>query len=172
MAGVTTFCSKPIFMSDLRDTLLSALGKQAESDENVQSDTGDKDIFIGKRLLLVEDNELNREIALELLLEYGFKMDTAENGAEAVEKVASSLPGYYDLILMDIQMPVMNGHEATRCIRALENPDLSKIPIIAMTANAFEEDKKEALENDMNGFISKPVVIEEVIRVLKENLDS
>ena len=119
-------------------------------------------------VLLAEDNELNREIALEILGEYGFMIDIAENGAEAVEKVAASRPGDYDLILMDIQMPVMDGYEATRMIRKLEEPELASIPILAMTANAFDEDRKAALNCGMNGFLSKPIDMKEVIRTLQD----
>ena len=117
---------------------------------------------------MVEDNELNQEIALEILGEYGFMIDTANNGLEAVEKVASSKPGDYDLILMDIQMPVMNGHEATKRIRNLKDPALANIPILAMTANAFDEDRKAAIECGMNGFLSKPIEMNQVIQVLQE----
>lgn len=127
--------------------------------------------FKGKKLLLVEDNELNCEIAWELLREYGFCIDTAKNGAEALEKVSASKPEDYDLVLMDIQMPVMDGYEATRRIRMLDEPLLSSVPIIAMTANAFEEDRKAALECGMNGFISKPIDLNEVIHVLNSVFD-
>ena len=124
-----------------------------------------------RKILVVEDNELNREIAVEILKEYGFQVDTAENGAEAVEKVKNSTPGNYDLVLMDVQMPVMNGYEATKEIRALDNPALAGITILAMTANAFDEDRKKALECGMDGFLSKPIVIEELISTLQKNLD-
>ena len=127
--------------------------------------------FRGKRILLVEDNELNSEIAVELLNAYGFMVDTAENGAEAVEKVKNSTPGNYDLVLMDVQMPVMNGYEATKQIRALNDPALAGITILAMTANAFDEDRKKALECGMNGFLSKPIVIEELIGTLQKNIE-
>ena len=123
--------------------------------------------FAGKRLLLAEDNELNREIACMLLSKYGFVIDTAENGQEAVDLVAASAPGYYDLVLMDIQMPVMDGHEATRKIRSLENKVLAKVPVVAMTANAFDEDRKAAKECGMNGFISKPIHMQEVVQALR-----
>ena len=165
-AGVTAFCSKPMFMSDLRETLLTAIGKTEESVENPLHVSDEENGFKNKRLLLVEDNELNQEIALEILGEYGFIIDTANNGLEAVEKVASSKPGDYDLILMDIQMPVMDGHEATKRIRNLKEPALANIPILAMTANAFDEDRKAALECGMNGFLSKPIEIKQVIQAL------
>ena len=123
--------------------------------------------FAGKRLLLAEDNELNREIACMLLSKYGFVIDTAENGQEAVDLVAASAPDYYDLVLMDIQMPVMDGHEATRRIRNLEDKELAKVPVVAMTANAFDEDRKAAKECGMNGFISKPINMQEVVQALR-----
>ena len=123
--------------------------------------------FAGKRLLLAEDNELNREIACMLLSKYGFVIDTAENGQEAVDLVAASAPDHYDLVLMDIQMPVMDGHEATRRIRNLEDKELAKVPVVAMTANAFDEDRKAAKECGMNGFISKPINMQEVVQALR-----
>ncbi len=126
--------------------------------------------FRDRRILLVEDNELNSEIAAEILSQYGFQVDTAKNGAEALEKVQHSKPGDYDLVLMDVQMPVMNGYEATKRIRGMSDPALAKITILAMTANAFEEDKRKALECGMDGFLSKPIVVEELIGTLQKNL--
>ena len=168
-AGVTAFCAKPMFMSDIRDTLMTAIGqKQAQTEAAALPAAGSD--FRGRCILLVEDNELNSEIAVEILNEYGFLVDTAENGAEAVEKVKNSKPGSYDLVLMDVQMPVMNGYEATRQIRALKDPALAGITILAMTANAFDEDRKKALESGMDGFLSKPIVIEELLSTLQKNL--
>ena len=158
-----------MFMSDLRETLMHALGKKICAEN--ESDSIRKEIdFQNKHLLLVEDNELNREIAEAILAGYGFVMDKAENGAVAVEMVKSAPAETYDCILMDVQMPVMNGYEATKCIRALDNPELKNIPILAMTANAFEEDRRSALECGMNGFVSKPIEIDELSRALENVL--
>ena len=168
-AGVTAFCSKPMFMSDLRETLMSALGQKPA--DAVQRLLPEKNAdFKGKHILLVEDNELNREIAQEILQEYGFLVDTAENGAVAVEKVSTAAPGSYDLVLMDVQMPIMDGYTATRKIRALDDPARAKLPILAMTANAFDEDRRNALENGMNGFLSKPIVIGDLVQELHKIL--
>ena len=168
-AGVTAFCSKPMFMSDLRETLMSALGqKPADAAQGLLPDKNAD--FKGKQILLVEDNELNREIAQEILREYGFRVDTAENGAVAVEKVSTAAPGSYDLVLMDVQMPIMDGYTATRQIRALDDPARAKLPIIAMTANAFDEDRRNALDSGMNGFLSKPIVIGDLVQELHKIL--
>ena len=165
-AGVTAFCSKPMFLSDLRDTLLTAIGhmQTAEEQDILPGKSAD---FRGRHILLVEDNELNREIAMTILHEYGFLVDIAENGAVAVEKVRTADPGRYDLVLMDVQMPVMDGCTATRRIRALEDPVRAAVPIVAMTANVFEEERKRAFDCGMNGFLSKPIVIEELIDALR-----
>ncbi len=164
-AGVNAFCSKPMFMSDLQATLSKAIGQQVMIPES--SDTPEETAdFTGKRVLLVEDNELNREIAHEILSQAGFEVEAAEDGSIAVEIVKESKPGYYDLILMDVQMPIMNGYEATRAIRSLEDKELASIVIIAMTANAFEEDKKAALDAGMNDHIAKPIDIEVLFEVL------
>ena len=168
-AGVTAFCSKPMFMSDLRETLMSALG-QNQTDAAQELLPQKNADFKDRHILLVEDNELNREIAQEILREYGFRVDTAENGAVAVEKVCTAAPGSYDLVLMDVQMPVMDGYTATRKIRALDDPARAKIPILAMTANAFDEDRCNALESGMNGFLSKPIVISDLVQELHKIL--
>ena len=168
-AGVTAFCAKPMFMSDLRETLMSALGqKQTDAAQGLLPDKNAD--FKGKHILLVEDNELNREIAQEILREYGFLVDSAENGAVAVEKVSTAAPGSYDLVLMDVQMPIMDGYTATRKIRALDDPARAKLPILAMTANAFDEDRRNALESGMNGFLSKPIVIGDLVQELHKIL--
>ena len=165
-AGVTAFCSKPMFLSDLRDTLLTAIGHaQTEVQDILPGKNAD---FRGRHILLVEDNELNREIAVAILHEYGFLVDTAENGAVAVEKICTSDPGRYDLVLMDVQMPVMDGCTATRRIRALKDPARAAVPIVAMTANVFEEERRRAFDCGMNGFLSKPIVIEELVDALKD----
>ncbi len=169
-AGVTAFCAKPLFMSDIRDTLMTAIGQMQAEAEDTSFPAAGSD-FRGKCILLVEDNELNSEITVEILNGYGCQVDTAENGAEAVEKIKNSKPGNYNLVLMDVQMPVMNGYEATKQIRALNDPVLAGITIIAMTANAFDEDRRKALECGMDGFLTKPIVIEELMDILQKNLD-
>ena len=163
-AGVTAFCSKPLFLSELRECLHSITNAGNEQKSNGLIKPAP---FHAERLLLVEDNELNQEIAAEILQEAGFSVDLAGNGQVAIEKLKASSPGYYQLILMDVQMPVMNGYEATRTIRKLENPQLASIPILAMTANAFEEDKQEALRSGMNGHIAKPINIDNLMSTLK-----
>ena len=164
-AGVTAFCNKPLFISDLRDTLISVMGKgEPKEEESVLPVTAEE--LQGKRLLLVEDNELNREIAVEILTESGFVMETAEDGSIAVDMVQKSTPGYYDLILMDVQMPIMNGYDATRAIRKLDDPVLANIPVVAMTANAFDEDRKNAMESGMNDHVAKPINVENLMEVI------
>ena len=165
-AGVTDFCTKPMFLSDLRDALTAALGRMKKRQETIQPPVDETLRFQGKRLLLTQDRELNREIGLDVLQEWGFSIETAENGAAAVRKIAASVPGTYDLVMMDTQMPVMDGFEAARRIRALPQPALSHIPIIAMTANAFDEDRRAAARCGMNGFVSKPIDMGELTRTL------
>ncbi|MDO4460268.1 MAG: response regulator [Clostridia bacterium] len=131
-----------------------------------------KDIssFKGKRILLAEDNELNAEIAMTVLEDTGFMVEHAEDGDVCVEKLKNSEPGYYDLILMDIQMPRMDGYTATKQIRALSDSEKADIPIIAMTANAFEEDKKNAFDAGMTGFVAKPIDITALMETLSSVL--
>jgi CheY-like chemotaxis protein/nitrogen-specific signal transduction histidine kinase len=166
-AGVTAFCSKPLFLSELRECLHSITATEEGNDSDTDKMTS---TFHAERLLLVEDNELNQEIATEILQEAGFAVEVAGNGQTAVEMLEKSTPGYYQLILMDVQMPVMNGYEATRAIRKLKNTQLASIPILAMTANAFEEDKQEALRSGMNGHIAKPIHIENLMSALQRVL--
>ncbi len=165
-AGVTAFCSKPIFLSELREILESPFLREGTK-ETVQKEQA---AFNGRSILLVEDNELNQEIAMEILKEAGFEVDVADDGAVAVEKMKAAKPGRYDLILMDIQMPILNGYDATRQIRGLERKEIAGIPIIAMTANAFEEDKQAALEAGMNGHIAKPIDVGMLMAALEEIL--
>ena len=165
-AGVTAFCEKPLFLSELRRVLAEPFRAEAAS-KPAQPTAAD---LKGKKLLLAEDNELNREIALEILKEAGFVVDTAEDGAVAVQKIKQAAPGQYDLILMDIQMPNLDGYEATRQIRALPDAEKANIPIFAMTANAFEEDRQNALAAGMNGHIAKPLDVPHLLRVLADAL--
>lgn len=143
---------------------------QEQLEQQPSTETASADDFSGKRLLLVEDNELNMEIAQELLCAVGFSVETAPNGQIAVEMVRNSNAGYYDAILMDIQMPVMDGYQASREIRSLESKDLAEIPIIALTANTFDEDKKKALSNGMNAYVAKPIDVEILYETLRKIL--
>ncbi len=162
-AGVTAFCAKPLFLSDLRSALLAA-NNLIDSKELTAAWT--QADFGGRRILLVEDIELNREIAEMILIEAGFVVETAPDGTDAVKMVKESEEFYYDAILMDVQMPIMDGYEATRTIRALPRKDVKSLPIIAMTANALEEDKEAALKNGMNAHIAKPLDVDLFIEVL------
>ncbi len=164
-AGANAFISKPMLQSSIYNTLLSVTGTAEPS----KQDAGTPD-FSGRRFLLAEDNELNREVAVELLKMAGMSVDTVEDGGEAVKAFAASEPGTYDGILMDVQMPTMDGYEATRRIRRMERPDAS-IPILAMTANAFAEDVAAALESGMNGHIGKPIDIEVLFKTLSDVLE-
>ena len=161
-AGVTAFCAKPLFMSELRSVLAKPFGAE---DASAAAEKGPD--FSGKKLLVVEDNELNLEIASTILQEAGFEVDTAENGQIALEKVENAPADRYDLILMDIQMPVMDGLEATRRIRSGENPLGRTIPILAMTANAFLEDMQKSKEAGMDEHLSKPVDIAALEQTVK-----
>ena len=164
-AGVSIFLYRPCYRSKMAGLLerLSGEEKREEQSEILPD-------YSGKRLLLVEDNAINREIARELIGETGVQIEEACDGKEAVRKVAESEEGYYDLILMDIQMPEMDGYEATRAIRALVRKDVCDMPIIAMTANAFDEDVRMALRAGMNAHFSKPIDIRTLRHMLYEYL--
>ena len=165
-AGVTAFVSKPIFMSELREVLSRPFYVKADEEQiehNIEEIS-----FAGKKVLLVEDNELNQEIAETILTQEGFEIEVASDGAEAVEKVEQAAPGQYDVVLMDVQMPRMNGYEATQKIREMKDEQKANIPIIAMTANAFEEDKKAALDAGMDGHIAKPIEVSKLKSTLQQ----
>ncbi len=164
-AGVAAFCSKPLFFSELTNCLYSVIN--SEEDNHTLLVPKPQNFHSG-RILLAEDNELNQEIAVEILKEAGLDVEVADNGQIAVDMLKKSQPGYYRLVLMDVQMPIMNGYEATKTIRKLENKELASIPILAMTANAFEEDKQAALASGMNGHIAKPIDISKLF----ESMDS
>ena len=166
-AGVTAFCSKPLFMSELSSCLNSVVN--AEEMEETEDEVEIEDLPTG-RILLAEDNELNQEIAVAILEEAGLQVEVAGNGQIAVDMMKSSEPGYYQIVLMDVKMPVMNGYEATKAIRKLQNEQLASIPIFAMTANAFEEDKREALNCGMNGHLAKPIDVDKLFKLLRKVL--
>lgn len=164
-AGVTAFCSKPLFMSELRSVLAAPFTEKAEQPEETPIPH-----FSGKRVLLAEDNEMNQIIAETILTEVGLMVDIASNGEIAVEKMETQPAGYYDVILMDIQMPVMDGYTAAKLIRKMTDPAKANIPIIAVTANAFEEDRKIALEAGMDGHLAKPYDIPKMMDTLQKLL--
>ena len=165
-AGVTAFCSKPLFLSELREILAAPYTEQENSEE---TDTPELR-FDGKKILLVEDNELNQEISRAILEDVGFIIDTAEDGTVAVDMMKEKPADTYDVILMDIQMPIMNGYEATKAIRAMDDPVKANVPIVAMTANAFDEDRQDAMNAGMNGHVAKPINIEKLLETLKDIL--
>ncbi len=166
-AGITAFCAKPLFMSDLKSALLSANNLLEKKESAANWTLAD---FSGKRLLLVEDVEMNREIAEVILTEAGFVVESAPDGTDAVSMVNKSEEYYYDAILMDIQMPIMDGYEATRTIRNMSRKDVKTMPILAMTANALEEDKEAAIKHGMDAHIAKPIDTEILIEELKKFL--
>ena len=167
-AGVRAFCRKPVFASELSHAVFKALDTQEEHEEMATSDQNLD--FAGKRLLLVDDIDVNREIAQAILSMNGFIVEEAVDGCDALDKVEKALPGYYDCVLMDIQMPKMNGYEAAKAIRTLSDSAKASVPIVAMTANAFDEDKKAALDAGMNGHVAKPINIETLLALLREIL--
>ena len=164
-AGIQAFIEKPLFRSRLVYALKSVLARD-ESRPKLAPAVLAEDSHEGKRVLLVEDNELNREIAQELLSFIGVQVETAADGREAVERVEQSTPGSFDLIFMDIQMPVLDGYGAARAIRALDRQDAKSVPIIAMTANAFADDIHRAHEAGMNDHIAKPVEVKKLQQAL------
>lgn len=169
-AGVDGFITKPLFRSRLMAALKNILdGRTEQTTRKFLTNVSDCD-FVGKRILLVEDNELNCEIAGEIISMAGVEVVSAKNGKEAVENFADKPDGYYDLIFMDIQMPVLGGYEATDIIRAMDREDAKKIPIIAMTANAFAEDRENALSAGMNDHIAKPIDTNLLIALLQKYL--
>ena len=161
------FVSKPLFRSKLTIAMRELLkGEHVETMQN-PLDLIQKIDYSEKCVLIVEDNEINREIAKEFLEMTGMKVEEAVDGKEAVNKFIASPPRYYDLIFMDVQMPIMNGYEATSAIRSLNRRDAKRIPIIAMTANAFVEDVQAAVSAGMNEHMAKPLDIEQLQDILK-----
>ena len=169
MEGTITVESKIGKGTKFTITLPHRIATSSNTDRSVKNNAEiNTELFKGKRILLTEDNDLNAEIAMEILKEGGFQIERASDGVECVSMLCKAEPNYYDLILMDIQMPYLDGYMATAKIRLLEDKKKSFIPIIAMTANAFEEDRKKAIEKGMNGFIAKPVVIEKLFETLSQ----
>lgn len=165
------FITKPLYKSKLLQVLRSFLGKGYKPEPPRPFKLSNAD-YSGKRILLVEDNELNREIAVEIIGSTGITIDTAVNGLDAVRKVTQSEEGFYQMILMDIQMPVMDGYEATRQIRSLQRTDITHMPIIAMTANAFSEDVTNAIKAGMNYHLAKPIDIGVLMDILNKYLQA
>lgn len=166
--------SKPIFASELHRVLCKGRGEQSPVSagttrvaEKVAQAAADADIA-GVRILLVEDNDMNREIAESILSQHGIEVQSVCDGDEAVETLRGAAPSDFDLVLMDVQMPRMNGYDATRAIRALPNAEVAHIPIIATTANAFDEDRALAQEAGMDGYIVKPIDIEKAVEVIRQ----
>lgn len=168
-AGVDAFITKPLFRSRLAATLREIVnGKPEESAEDYLKEIENSD-YSDKRILLVEDNDLNREIAYEIIGMTGANVETAENGKEAVDRIENRPENWFDLVFMDIQMPIMNGYETTALIRSLPGMR-GKLPIIAMTANAFAEDVQMAKNTGMNGHIAKPLEFDKLDKTLKKYL--
>lgn len=166
MQALTTSCKKPFFLSNFK-LIIDNLKTEEKEEKNIEESD---DLLKGKNVLAAEDNALNAEILVELLEMIGMTCDLAGNGKEAVEKFEQSALNQYDLILMDVQMPVMNGYEAASAIRNSSHPQTETIPIIAMTANAFAEDVKAALDAGMNEHVSKPIDMEHLKSVMKEQI--
>lgn len=168
-AGVTAFCAKPLFLSELYSVLQEITGIKEKTEESTRVfEPGE---FRGRRILLADDVLLNREIAETILSEAEIHAESVSNGQEALEKLEHAEPEYYDLVLMDVMMPVMDGYEATRRIRKMSDPAIANIPIIAMTANAFEEDRTASMNAGMNEHLAKPFRIEELHDIMHRFLD-
>jgi CheY-like chemotaxis protein len=168
-AGVNAFIEKPLFKSRLTHVLKDVLGAETHlKKEKEELEAFCRQDHSGKRILLAEDNELNVEVATELLHMAGILVEPAANGQEALEKLQSHPAGHFELVFMDIQMPVMDGYETTRAIRRLPDKKLAKIPVIAMTANAFWEDRQKATEAGMDGYMSKPIEIPKLMELLDQ----
>jgi CheY-like chemotaxis protein len=168
-AGVDKFLSKPLFPSIIVEVINECLGVNKQQLEEAQA-ADINGIFAGKRILLAEDVEINREIVQTLLEPTKLEIDCAENGVEAV-RMFSRAPAQYDLIFMDVQMPEMDGYDATQRIRSLDNPKAKTVPIIAMTANVFKEDIEKCLASGMNSHVGKPLDFREVMNRLHSYLD-
>ena len=165
-AGANAFISKPLFRSRLAKTFSTFLGEEEQRETDVTLVTLNDLKLSGRRALLVEDNELNAEIAAEILKMTGMAVEHAADGTEAVDRIADTVDGYYDIIFMDIQMPKMNGYDATRAIRAMNRSYCKQIPIVAMTANAFAEDVQAAKTVGMNEHIAKPLDLKALAKTL------
>ena len=163
-AGIDGFMPKPFFLSNFRNLVDNLKTHHNTKEESEEQD----DVLSGKRILAAEDIDLNVEILMELLKMAGAECEWAKDGREAVEKFEQSVPGYYDLILMDVQMPVMNGYDATKAIRQSGHSQAETVPIIAMTANAFSEDVKDALDAGMNAHVAKPIDMEQLKAAARE----
>ena len=166
-AGVTAFCSKPLFMSELRNVLAQPFMSSNDTQDDKKAEETVPPDFAGKRVLLAEDNEINQMIAKAILTDAGLDVEVVGDGSEAVAKMKEEPAGYYDIILMDIQMPKMDGYEASRQIRMLDDKQKANIPIVAVTANAFEEDRKTTMEAGMNGHLAKPYDIPTIMETLR-----
>ena len=165
-AGISGFISKPLFKSTLYHSLRQYMGAETENDQTLNHNID----LSGRRILLAEDNELNWEVAKELLSDLGVELDWAEDGQICLDKFQRSPEGYYDAILMDIRMPHMTGYEATKAIRGLNHPNALSVPIIAMSADAFSDDIQHCLECGMNAHIAKPIDVIELTRLLERFL--
>jgi signal transduction histidine kinase/CheY-like chemotaxis protein len=169
-AGANAFIGKPLFKSKIVHLFRSLVGDSGEGEEEKSMPLTELEEMNleGKRILLVEDNEINTEVATEILGMTGVAIECSPNGSDAVDKITSAEDGYYDMILMDIQMPIMNGYEAASAIRSMDRAYTKKVPIIAMTANAFAEDIMAAKSVGMNGHIAKPLDLEQIVKALKK----